>query len=96
LASELQALSDRHESIGEVRGLGAMLAIELVVDRESRQPNPALAQAIVKTALDKGLLLLACGLDGNVLRLLPPVTISDEDLEAGLTILDAAMTEAAA
>jgi 4-aminobutyrate aminotransferase len=96
LASELQALSDRHESIGEVRGLGAMLAIELVVDRESRQPNPALTQAIVKTALDKGLLLLACGLDGNVLRLLPPVTISDEDLEAGLTILDAAMTEAAA
>ncbi len=96
LDSELQALAAKHEQIGEIRGLGPMVAMELVVDGDSRKPNPEFTQAIVKAGYAKGLLLLACGLDGNVLRLLPPVTISDQDLDEGLAILGAAIDEAAA
>jgi 4-aminobutyrate aminotransferase-like enzyme len=80
------------EAIGEVRGLGPMLALELVRDRESRTPAPERAAAVVSAARTQGLLLLACGLHGNVIRLLPPLTIGDEDLSRGLSILEAALS----
>ena len=77
LRARLDELAARRESVGEVRGLGPMLALEL------REPAPELAQATTAAAFERGLLLLACGLHGNVLRLLPPLTISDEELAAG-------------
>lgn len=73
--------------IGEVRGLGPMLALEVT--------DSAVAAATVTAARARGLILLTCGLDGNVIRLLPPLTISDEDAELGLDILEAALREAA-
>jgi 4-aminobutyrate aminotransferase / (S)-3-amino-2-methylpropionate transaminase / 5-aminovalerate transaminase len=69
--------------IGEVRGLGPMLAIELT--------DPARAAQAVVRAREEGLLLLTCGLQGNVIRLLPPLTITDEELARGLAILERAL-----
>jgi 4-aminobutyrate aminotransferase len=82
LRFRLDELAGRHDAIGEVRGLGPMLALELV------EQSPALAQQITAEAFDRGLLLLACGLHGNVLRLLPPLTVTDEELARGLQILE--------
>ena len=85
LRERLDGLAARHPGIGEVRGLGPMLALEL----EERTPERA--KAVVEAAFDRGLLLLSCGLYGNVLRLLPPLTISDEELDEGLGLLDEAL-----
>ena len=78
LRARLDELAARHEQIGEVRGLGPMLALEL------REQSPDLAQAVTAAAFERGLLLLACGLYGNVLRLLPPLNVTDEELDRGL------------
>ena len=85
LRERLDGIAARHAGIGEVRGLGPMLALEL----EERTPDRA--KAVVDAAFDRGLLLLSCGLYGNVLRLLPPLTISDEELDEGLGLLDEAL-----
>ena len=85
LRARLEELAARHDGIGEVRGLGPMLALEL----EERAPDRA--KATVDAAFDRGLLLLSCGLYGNVLRLLPPLTITDEELDEGLGLLDEAL-----
>jgi 4-aminobutyrate aminotransferase len=80
--ARLDDLAARHPEIGEVRGLGPMLAFELV------EQTPDRAKAIVDAAFERGLLLLACGLYGNVIRLLPALTISDDDLDEGLALLE--------
>ena len=82
LHARLEEIASRHDEIGEVRGLGSMLAFEL----EERSPDRA--QAVVSAAFERGLLLLACGLYGNVIRLLPPLTIDDDELDEGLAILE--------
>jgi 4-aminobutyrate aminotransferase / (S)-3-amino-2-methylpropionate transaminase / 5-aminovalerate transaminase len=78
-------------AIGDVRGRGAMLAVELVEPGTSGPfgpiPSPATAAAIAKKAHEAGLLLLTCGTYGNVVRFLPPLVISDDELERGLAIL---------
>jgi 4-aminobutyrate aminotransferase/(S)-3-amino-2-methylpropionate transaminase len=81
MRSRLEQIASRRTEIGEVRGLGPMLAMELV------ERTPDRAKAIVDAALERGLLLLSCGIDGNVIRLLAPLTIGDEELEEGLTLL---------
>ncbi len=85
LRERLDGLAARHADIGEVRGLGSMLAFELV------EQTPDRAQAIVAAAFERSLLLLACGLYGNVIRLLPPLNIADEELDEGLAILEEAL-----
>ena len=80
--SRLDDLAERHPEIGDVRGLGPMIAFELA------ERAPDRAKAIVDAAFDRGLLLLACGLYGNVIRLLPALTISDEELDEGLALLE--------
>ena len=92
----LEAIAGRIDRVGEVRGLGPMLAIELVTDRETKEPAGALAAATVEAALDRGLVLLACGLYGNVLRILAPLTISNEEAAEGLELLEAALVDAGA
>ena len=82
LHARLDELAGRHDAIGEVRGLGPMLALEL------RDQSPELAQQITAAAFERGLLLLSCGLYGNVIRLLPPLNIADEELERGLELLE--------
>jgi 4-aminobutyrate aminotransferase/(S)-3-amino-2-methylpropionate transaminase len=77
--------------IGEVRGLGAMVGIEMVTDPETRDPDPERTKAITNAALDEGLLLVSCGTLGNVLRLMVPLTASDELVDEGLAALGRAM-----
>jgi 4-aminobutyrate aminotransferase-like enzyme len=88
LRSRLDAIAAAHPIVGEVRGLGAMLALELA------ERTGDAAKAVTTAAREKGLVLLSCGLDGNVLRLLPPLSVTDEELERGLAILEEALGDA--
>jgi 4-aminobutyrate aminotransferase/(S)-3-amino-2-methylpropionate transaminase len=81
----------RRAEIGDVRGLGAMLAIELVRDPATKQPAPELVERIVDEALQRGLLLLKAGVDGNCIRVLCPLTTSDAELEDGLRAWEEAL-----
>ena len=88
LRARLDELAAQHEAIGEVRGLGSMLAIEFA------EPSGEVSKAVTVAAREQGLLLLSCGLYGNVIRLLPPLTASDEELERGLDILERSLPAA--
>ncbi len=85
----LQALASRHAEIGEVRGRGAMIAVEIVVPG-SITPDAARAGAVSKACHEAGLLTLTCGTYGNILRFLPPLVMPPETLQKGLAILAAA------
>ena len=89
----LAALADRQgmEALGDVRGMGAMIAFELVTDRETRTPDAVLTGAVVAEAEARGLIILACGTRGNVVRLLPPLTTPMEQVEEALDIIEAAL-----
>ncbi len=83
---------DRFPAIGDVRGLGAMLAMELVKDRQTKEPAPEMAQSVVDYCWAHGLVILKAGTYGNCVRFLMPLTISDDDLARGLGILEDALT----
>jgi 4-aminobutyrate aminotransferase/(S)-3-amino-2-methylpropionate transaminase len=83
-----------HAAIGDVRGLGAMLAIELVHDRDTKQPAPELATAVVEEAATRGLLLLKSGIYSNCIRVLVPLVISDSELEEALDVCEEALAAA--
>ncbi len=91
LRHRLEAFAKRFPSVGQTRGLGPMRAIELVTDRETKQPNKAAAQAVVQYAYEHGLILMACGTHGNVLRFLVPLTMNDEELNEGLAVVEDAL-----
>jgi 4-aminobutyrate aminotransferase len=80
--------------VGDVRGLGAMCAIELVKDAASAEPASQLTQALMKVANDNGLILLSCGTYGNVIRFLVPLTASDGLVRDGMDIFETSLTEA--
>jgi len=88
LHKRLDEIASRRPAVGEVRGLGAMLALELA------ERNAAAAKRVVARARERGLVLLSCGLDGNVIRLLPPLSATDDELERGLAILEEALGDA--
>lgn len=83
--------ADGFECIGDVRGLGAMVAMELVKDRDQKTPDADLTKALLGEAEKRGLILLSCGTHGNVVRVLVPLTVSDEVLNEGLDILEQAL-----
>ena len=87
IRGSLERLAAENASVGEVRGLGPMLALELA------EPTPDLAKAITTTAREKGLILLSCGLYGNVIRILVPLVISDAHLTRGLELLEESLVE---
>ncbi len=89
------AASNRFACIGDVRALGAMAAVELVTDRASKDPAAELTKALVNKAAENGLILLSCGVYGNVIRFLPPLTISDAVLNEGLDIIEKALGDLA-
>ena len=92
IMARFRAFADRYPAIGEVRGRGAMCAIELVTDRETKEPLGADAMnAIVRRCLENGVIVLTAGTYGNVVRLLPPLTIDVALLEDGLDVLDEAI-----
>jgi 4-aminobutyrate aminotransferase len=96
IRSRLEEIASRVERVGDVRGLGPMLAFELVTDRESKEPDAELTKRTTEAARERGLILLSCGLHGNVVRILVPLVISDEDLDRGLQMLEEALVHAAA
>jgi 4-aminobutyrate aminotransferase / (S)-3-amino-2-methylpropionate transaminase / 5-aminovalerate transaminase len=81
----------RWPQVGDVRGLGAMLAIELVRDPATKEPAPELAKAVIDEALQRGVLLLRAGVHGNCIRVLCPLTISDAELDDGLRAWEEAL-----
>ena len=95
LSAGLRALQAKHPSIVEVRGLGAMVAIELGEGGDAHQPAAELTNRLVARARDKGLILLSCGPYGNVVRMLVPLTVEDALLERGLAILAECFAELA-
>jgi len=88
-------LAKKYDCIGDVRGLGSMLAMELVHDGTAKTPAPDIAKALVARCRENGLIILSCGHSGNVIRTLMPLVISDAELEKGLSILEAAFAEVA-
>lgn len=88
----LCSFKDKHPLVGDVRGVGPMMAIELVHDRADKTPAPDKAKALVKYCLERNLLILACGTYGNVIRFLMPLVITDEQLEQGMHIVDNGLT----
>ena len=88
LRRRFDALAERNTKIGEVRGIGAMQAIELVRDRGTKKPAPEIVEATIKRACERGLLLMRAGLHSNVIRTLVPLTITDAQLGEGLEILE--------
>lgn len=90
IIEKMQHLASRFDCIGDVRGLGAMCAMEIVKDKKSKTPDKEGVAKIVKAAGERGLLLLSAGIFGNVIRLLMPLTITDDQLEEGLQILEEA------
>ena len=84
----------RWPQIGDVRGLGAMLAIELVQDRVGKAPAPELATRAVEEALERGLLLLKSGIYGNCIRVLVPLVITDAQLDEALGAWEQALEAA--
>lgn len=80
--------------VWDIRGLGAMIAIEFVTDFETIKPDAALTKSVVAHALKRGLILLACGMHGNALRIMVPLTASDAIIEEGLAIFEAALADA--
>jgi 4-aminobutyrate aminotransferase / (S)-3-amino-2-methylpropionate transaminase / 5-aminovalerate transaminase len=75
---------ERFEAIGDVRGVGAMLAVEYVEDRETKEPAPGIASRVAEEAAARGLLLLKAGVHSNCNRVLCPLVITDTELEEGL------------
>jgi 4-aminobutyrate aminotransferase/(S)-3-amino-2-methylpropionate transaminase len=88
------AWQERFPAIGDVRGLGAMLAIELVEDRTTKRPAPDLATAVVAEAANRGLLLLKAGIYSNCIRVLSPLTLSDAELDEALSAWEEALEAA--
>jgi len=86
LISGVRKLAERHEIIGDVRGRGLMVGMELVKDRTSREPNPGASRRLVDTAFQHGLLLLGCG--KSVVRVAPPLVIDEVDIDRGLALVD--------
>jgi len=93
LRSRLDAFTGKHRIVGEVRGMGLMQGIELVKDKESREPAPEAAAAVLEAAKDRGLVVGKGGLYGNVLRIAPALNVTKPDADQAADILDQALAE---
>ena len=93
LRAGLRRLEARFPNVGEVRGLGAMLALELVQERASKTPAPELTSAICEAALRRGLIVIRAGLFSNCIRFLPPLNVTDAEIDEGLAVLEGAFGE---
>jgi 4-aminobutyrate aminotransferase/(S)-3-amino-2-methylpropionate transaminase len=91
IRARMTSWQERWDAVGDVRGLGAMLAIELVHDRETKNPAPELASAVVEAATERGLLLLKSGIYSNCIRVLCPLVISDAEVDEALGVWEQAL-----
>lgn len=91
MMSSLKTMAGKYKCVADVRGLGAMVAIELCKNGDPHQPNAEMAKAVASEATQRGLILLTCGTYGNVVRILVPLTASDAIVDEGLAIMDASL-----
>jgi alanine-glyoxylate transaminase / (R)-3-amino-2-methylpropionate-pyruvate transaminase len=92
----LRRLQERHSLVGEVRGMGLMLGLQLVQERETREPATAQTVEVLEAAREMGVLMGKGGLDGNVLRIKPPLCITAEDVDFAVEVLDRALAQVGA
>ena len=94
LEGGLRDLMQRHEPIGDVRGRGLLLGVEIVADRASKTPSPEIGDAVTAHCIENGLSMNIANVPGlaSVFRIAPPLTVSEEEIARGLEILDAAFT----
>ena len=85
-------LAERHQTIGDVRGLGLMVGVEFVTDRESRTPDAKAFKHVQAHAFDRNLIIIECGPDGNVLRFIPPLVTTMEELDWAIDLVDEGLT----
>ena len=90
--TRLRELQQRFECIGDVRGKGLMIGVELITDRASRKPAAALCQRVLTRAFHNGLLLLSCGI--STVRFIPPLMVSRAQVDEAVTLLEASLAEA--
>lgn len=85
-------IADRHETVGDVRGMGLMIGVEFVTDGESRQPDAKAFQHVQAHAYDRELIIISCGPDGNVLRFIPALVTTMEELDWAIDLVDDGLT----
>lgn len=90
---KFQPLQAKYEEIGEVRSLGAMCAIEFITDSSTKNPNKEKVHEIIQKAHQNGLIIMSAGLYGNIIRLLTPLVVTDEQLSEGLEVLEKVISE---
>jgi 4-aminobutyrate aminotransferase/(S)-3-amino-2-methylpropionate transaminase len=93
IMARFRRFRDRYEQVGDARGLGAMCAIEIVKDKASKEPDKERTAKIVAACNQRGLVVLSAGLHSNVIRILCPLVITDEQLEEGLNVLEGVLEE---
>ncbi|MFC1525872.1 aspartate aminotransferase family protein [Candidatus Latescibacterota bacterium] len=93
MKGRFEELKARHEALGDVRGRGLVMGLELVTDKESRTPSAKTTLAVMLGAARKGLLLGRVGLHGNVVRIAPPLVISEREADTGIDIIDQVLTD---
>lgn len=93
VTEKFSQFKDQYELVGDVRGLGAMVGMELVKDIQTKEPAPEKARALVQYCFEHGLILLACGTYGNVIRALMPLVIEDELLDKGLGVIEQGLAQ---
>jgi 4-aminobutyrate aminotransferase-like enzyme len=93
--TRLERLQEKHKAIGEVRGMGLMQGIELVRDRQSKEPATETTNAVLEAAKDRGLIIGKGGLFGNVLRISPALNVTAQDADQAADLLDQAFTDGA-
>ncbi|HNR00387.1 MAG TPA: aminotransferase class III-fold pyridoxal phosphate-dependent enzyme, partial [Trueperaceae bacterium] len=96
LRGGLERIAAEQATVGEVRGLGPMLAMEFVKDRVTKEPFPELVLDVTKQALKRGLIVIRAGLYSNCIRLLPPLNMTDAEVDEGLAVLREAVAAAVA
>ncbi len=93
ITSRLNAMKEKFSVIGDVRGLGAMLVVEFVKDRNTKEPDMDFAMAVIKKSVANGLILIRAGLYTNCIRFLPPIVITDEQLHEGMDVIENAIQD---
>jgi 4-aminobutyrate aminotransferase/(S)-3-amino-2-methylpropionate transaminase len=96
MLKRFQRLQARSPLIGDVRGLGAMVAMELVRDRETKEPASRETAEVIRRAMTRGVLLLRAGIYSNVIRILTPLVIADAQLDQALDVLESCVMEVTA
>jgi 4-aminobutyrate aminotransferase len=94
LIEKLRGLMGKHALLGDVRGMGLMIGLEIVANRDAREAAPKQRERIIRGAFEKGLLTLPCG--KSTIRLSPPLICTDSDADKAVSILDEVMTEVSA